>query len=185
MQAIGRCRGVRRDPAEPVAVTILAELALPLTVAEVTQWREAQACRIEVAAAEAALTGRALPLAPGDLVRARPDLWTTKRAAEHDLDRATKGAHSLINTLSPYKRMGPLGGLTVSLRREPPFPDLPDLRHHRAVVLQHPAQPRDGRPHLRRHRQLHAHPAQRRLPRRDRWLSWRGCTLMSAHRSTA
>ena len=78
-----------------MAVTTLAELALPLTVAEVVEWSDAQPGRLDVAAAEAALTGRALPLAPADLHAARPDLFATARAAEHDMERE-KGAHTPI-----------------------------------------------------------------------------------------
>lgn len=118
VQGIGRCRGVRRNPAEPVVVTLLAEMALPLTVAEVIQWPDAQPSRLEVAAAEAALTGRALPLAPGDLAQARPDLWSTKWAAEQDLDRANKGGISLIKKILLYKRNTPLSALTLAAYRK-------------------------------------------------------------------
>ena len=34
--------------------------------------------RLTRAAAEAAMAGRALPLAPADLTRARPNLWPTE-----------------------------------------------------------------------------------------------------------
>jgi hypothetical protein len=62
LQAIGRARGVQRK--RPAHVLLLAEFALPLTVEEVTGWDAILPDRLTVAAAEAALMGRALPLAP-------------------------------------------------------------------------------------------------------------------------
>ena len=87
LQAIGRARGVRRGADRPVHVTVLAAMALPVTVHEVATWEAVQPDRLEVAAAEAALNNRALPLAPADLQAARPDLWGTPKAAERDLER--------------------------------------------------------------------------------------------------
>jgi hypothetical protein len=58
--------------------------------------------RLWVAAAEAALAGRALPLAPADLARARQDLWETEAAADVFLKRARKGGHPLISTLAIF-----------------------------------------------------------------------------------
>jgi hypothetical protein len=84
LQAIGRARGVRR--AEPVTITLLGNMALPLTVAEITTWEDLLPDRLTVAAAEAALAGRALPLAPADMAAARPDLWATTKAAERFLE---------------------------------------------------------------------------------------------------
>ncbi|HEX3346870.1 MAG TPA: hypothetical protein VHS58_02065 [Acetobacteraceae bacterium] len=84
LQAIGRPRGVRRA----VRITLLAELALPLTVATVDEWRDAQPDRLTVATAEAGLHGRAMPFAPGDMHRARADLWYTVKAAERDLEKS-------------------------------------------------------------------------------------------------
>src|SRR5688572_7104321 len=87
LQAIGRPRGVRRTAEQPVRVVLLAALALPLTVAEAPTWDEILPDRLTVAAAEAALMGRALSLAPADLAKARPDLWKSVRAAELDQER--------------------------------------------------------------------------------------------------
>ncbi len=109
IQAIGRVRGVRRDPAARARVVVLGELALPLTVAEVVEWQDAQPGRLAVAAAEAALAGHALPLAPADLARARPDLFPTAVAAEHVLKRE-KGGHFPIKKEErvPYRDLAPL-----------------------------------------------------------------------------
>ncbi len=86
LQGIGRPRGVRRSAADPVRVVVLAALTLPLTVAEATTWDDYRPDRLAVAAAEAALFGRALPLAPADLATARPDLWGTEKAAARFLE---------------------------------------------------------------------------------------------------
>jgi len=42
--------------------------------------------RLTIAVAEAACSGRAMPLAPADLALARPDLWATAKAAERCLE---------------------------------------------------------------------------------------------------
>ena len=69
---------------------LLAEFALPLTVEEVTGWDAILPDRLTVAAAEAALMGRALPFAPVDLAMARPDLWPSAKAAERFLEERAK-----------------------------------------------------------------------------------------------
>jgi hypothetical protein len=63
-------------------VIVLAELALPLAVDAVAAWPAAAPGRVAVAIAEAALMGRALPLAPAGLARARPDIFVSRGAAE-------------------------------------------------------------------------------------------------------
>lgn len=112
LQAIGRGRGVRRE----VQVTLLGELALPLTVAEVTTWDETVPDRLTVAAAEAALMGRALPLAPADLARTRPEHWGSENAVTLDLKRARKGGQRLIG--DTYKGLTPLSGQVVARYRK-------------------------------------------------------------------
>lgn len=100
LQAVGRGRGVRRR----VRVTLMAELALPLTVATVETWDEAQPDRFTVAAAEAALTGKALPLAAADLAAVRSDLFETAKAVTRYAEERKYPPQSLIGTL--YKRLG-------------------------------------------------------------------------------
>lgn len=116
LQAIGRGRGVRRTEEQPVHVTFLGELALPLTVDEVVDWTDAQPDRLTVAAAEAAIVGRALPLAPADLCLVRRDLWASVRAAELMLERA-KTPHLLIS--DHYKGLRGFTGLTLAEYRRP------------------------------------------------------------------
>jgi hypothetical protein len=86
LQGIGRPRGVRRTADNPARVLLLAAMALPLTVAEVTTWEAILPDRLTVAAAEAALFLRAMPLAPADMAAARPDLWATAKAAERFIE---------------------------------------------------------------------------------------------------
>jgi hypothetical protein len=114
LQAVGRARGVRRGPDRPVHVTVLAALALPVTVQEVATWEAVRPDRLEVAAAEAALNGRALPLAPADLAAARPDLWGTPKAAERDLENRERRVVTESETPKPliggaYKGFGGFG----------------------------------------------------------------------------
>ncbi len=108
VQGIGRCRGVRRDPNTPVHVTVLAELALPIDVNEVSTWDDAAPGRLAVAIAEAALTGRALPLAPADLHLARPDLFSSEAAAAHVIKREKGGQTPIKKDMVPYRGMAPL-----------------------------------------------------------------------------
>ena len=75
LQALARLRGVQRIAANPCRVVLLGELALPLDVDVVTSWGEVQPGPMAVAAAEAALCLRAMPLAPKHMMAARPDLW--------------------------------------------------------------------------------------------------------------
>jgi hypothetical protein len=97
MQAIGRARGVQRT--DPVRVTLLTNLPLPLSVETVAGWAEIQPDRLTTAAAEAALAGVACPFAPADMVKARPDLWESEKAAENDKQRSivTGASHPLVD----------------------------------------------------------------------------------------
>jgi hypothetical protein len=63
-----------------------------------------------VAAAEAALTGRALPLAPADLAEARRDLWPTPKAAERYYEARGKTPQSLISTVHKLDFARPVRG---------------------------------------------------------------------------
>lgn len=110
VQGIGRPRGVRRPPNWPVVITVLNELALPLTVAEVVKWSAAQPTRAAVAVAEAALTGRALPLAPADLHAARPDLFISAEAVRLALKREKGGQTPIKEASYYYRSLTPLSG---------------------------------------------------------------------------
>ena len=63
-----------------VRLVILGEVALPITVNEVVTWEAAQPGPLHVARAEAAIAGRALPLAAADLGRVMG--WSKSKAEE-------------------------------------------------------------------------------------------------------
>ena len=116
LQAIGRARGVQRPGG--VHVTLLAALALPLTVERVTTWADLLPDRLAVAVAEAAISGRAMPLAPLDMVTARPDLWASETAAKRGLaEREAKGSELLVG--HTYKTGGPFRPLIPAQYRKP------------------------------------------------------------------
>jgi hypothetical protein len=100
IQAIGRARGVRRTEDNPVRVVLLGSMPLPLTVTEAVTWETFKPSRVEVAIAEAAMAGQALPLAKADLAAARPDIWETAARAGHDL----RGVKRETLITPPYKQ---------------------------------------------------------------------------------
>jgi hypothetical protein len=106
LQAAGRPRGVRRTADKPVRLVLLNRLALPLTVAEVMTWDEALPDRLTVAVAEAALFGRAMPLAPADMSAARPDFWATPKAAERFLEGRKRFETPQTSIVSIYRGSG-------------------------------------------------------------------------------
>jgi len=112
LQAIGRPRGVQRSGTNPVRVTLMAELALPVTVDSVESWDEAQPDRVMVAGAEAWLAKRALPLAPDDIASARKDLFRTGKAFSRYIEARGKNPQSLMKEI--YKC---LGGLCARYRK--------------------------------------------------------------------
>lgn len=77
----------------------------------------ALADRLALAAAEAALLGRALPLAPVDLARARLDLWATAKAAERFLEARTgdQGAGGFKPLIGARYRKGLRGRWSAAL----------------------------------------------------------------------
>ena len=116
LQAIGRARGVQR--ADPVHVTLMAGLALPLTVSRVTAWTGAIPDRLAVAAAEAALAGRALPLAPAGLALARPDLWPTEKSAERFWEEARRANPPAALIEAVHKGGGGFYGIRLARYRK-------------------------------------------------------------------
>jgi hypothetical protein len=75
VQAVGRGRGVNRGPENPLAVDIVGDVVLPLTVDQVVEW---QAPSLEV---EMAIEGIWLE-SPADMSRAWPAVWATPQAAK-------------------------------------------------------------------------------------------------------
>jgi putative DNA primase/helicase len=78
IQAIGRARGINRKVLNQVDVTIVADIALPLTVTEVIEWSPPSA------AVEMAGEGVML-FSPADMVRAFPQVWANEKAADRTL----------------------------------------------------------------------------------------------------
>ena len=85
LQALARLRGVQRTQDNPCRIILLGEMALPLDVDAVTSWAEIQPGKLAVAVAEAGLCLRAMPLAPADMLTARPDIWGSESSAKRDL----------------------------------------------------------------------------------------------------
>ena len=88
VQAIGRARGVNRTSADPVDITIVADVFLPLPVDEVRPWHRPSAA-IEMAAQGVML------FSPTDMARAFPELWN-----ERATDKVTK--NDIVSTLTSF-----------------------------------------------------------------------------------
>jgi hypothetical protein len=129
LQAEGRGRAVRRTDANPVVVTLLCELALPITVHEVAQWDDAVPSRIEATMALAVAMGWAMPLSAAGMTSAYPERWATKKAVEKDLERSDT-PQALIRGL--YKRLGGISGYRVAEYRM-----TPQTRWSLALVPEH------------------------------------------------
>lgn len=94
MQAIGRARGVNRTPDTPLAIDVLANVCLPLTVSEVVNWSPPGE-EFEMLAEGIVLESAA------DMSTAWPDVWPTDGAARVWLHRHTRGAGNTVT--DPYK----------------------------------------------------------------------------------
>jgi len=88
IQAIGRGRGVNRDASSPLAVFVLADVALPLPVKRLLRWEDA---RLDVVSRMLA-RGRVL-LGATDAAKAYPDLFPTPDAARMAIQRSRAGGH--------------------------------------------------------------------------------------------
>ena len=94
VQAIGRARGVNRTAATPLAIDIIADVVLPLTVDEVVQWEKVPAgAEVEMLAAGIWLDS------PSDMARCWPKVWQTEEAAHGWRKRFTGGQTPIKNTL--------------------------------------------------------------------------------------
>jgi hypothetical protein len=108
MQAVGRLRSVQRR--EPTAITILAELALPITVDEVVHWDVVRPNRLVLAAAQAALARQPLLLSPEGLHACRSDLWGTVTSARRDLEERARDDHNTPPALLIMDTLQTVGG---------------------------------------------------------------------------
>jgi len=103
IQAIGRARGVRRTEANRVRVVVLGNMPLPMTVTTATTWEDFKPGRVEVAIAEAAMAGTALPLGAADLAAARPDIWRNAGQVADDLRGVNR-----ISLIEPIYKQFPI-----------------------------------------------------------------------------
>jgi DEAD/DEAH box helicase len=79
LQALGRARGVNREPNEPLTVDIVSDVVLPATVNEAIPWTEPSPL-VEMQVEGIVLT------APGDMAKAWPAVWATVDAAKWMLE---------------------------------------------------------------------------------------------------
>jgi hypothetical protein len=80
VQAVGRGRGVNRTADTPLAIDIVGDVVLPLTVDEAVEW-EAPSLEVEMAIEGVWLAS------PVDMSRAWPQVWSTPQAAKDWLQR--------------------------------------------------------------------------------------------------
>jgi hypothetical protein len=78
MQALGRARGINRTDGTPLAIDLLFDTCLPVSVNEVCLW-EPPSLMIETAAQGVMLTS------PTDMVKLWPKLWSNRKAAQRTL----------------------------------------------------------------------------------------------------
>jgi putative DNA primase/helicase len=81
VQALGRARAVNRTAQTPVDVDLLFDTVLPITVDEVSNWKD-PSLLLETAAEGVVL------LSPVDMVRVWPTIWPNTRAADRTLAMA-------------------------------------------------------------------------------------------------
>ncbi|MBB5696441.1 hypothetical protein [Muricoccus pecuniae] len=95
VQAIGRARGINRTADNPVFVWILADVATPLLLDELLDWRDLTPSAVERMACRGVVLASAT-----DAAAVFPDLFGTSKAADHALRRAeVSGGDFLPNPL--------------------------------------------------------------------------------------
>ena len=138
LQTVGRARAVNRSAADPVAIYVLADVALPMPLARLAGWQDVCPDVVDCMAA------RGLVLAsPTDAAAAYPDLFPSVEAAKKALHRAGKASTGTF----PYE--------DSSIRQMSPCSDFAALRYRaagagqrtrRAWVRAIPARRRAGQP---------------------------------------
>jgi hypothetical protein len=96
IQAIGRGRGVNRDPDNPLQIDILTNVVLPVEVDEITSWAAIQPSLVEVMAARGAVLR-----SYADMAACYPDLFANAKAAEN---AAAGGNYPNSSIRNPYRR---------------------------------------------------------------------------------
>jgi putative DNA primase/helicase len=83
IQAMGRGRGVNRTAETPLAIDILTDVVLPVTVSELIAWDELRPTRRDLMAVRGVVLDNA-----ADMARCFPDLWENHEAARKDGQRS-------------------------------------------------------------------------------------------------
>jgi len=79
IQAMGRGRGVNRSAETPLAIDLLTDMVLPVTVKEVVNWSDICPSRRDLMAVRGAVLANA-----ADMATCFPDLWNSTVAARQD-----------------------------------------------------------------------------------------------------
>ena len=82
IQAMGRGRAVNRTADTPLAIDLLTDVVLPVTVDEVIEWEALKPTRQDIMAASGAVLENA-----ADMARCFPGLWPNREAAKKDGQR--------------------------------------------------------------------------------------------------
>ncbi len=102
IQAIGRARGVNRTVATPLAIDVVTDVVLPVTVGHVLPWNEV------LIGAEVEMLAEGVWIeSPTDMAACWPDVWATEKAAEHWRARFTAPQNPIEDTL--YRVLGACG----------------------------------------------------------------------------
>lgn len=116
IQAVGRGRGINRTADDPLRVWLMADVAAPLVVDELLDWRDLAPSAVERMACRGVLLA-----SPGDAAAAYPDLFATPKAAEHALKRAGVGKGDLAPIPLRIYLLRELGGKSpLGFRYRPP-----------------------------------------------------------------
>jgi putative DNA primase/helicase len=82
IQAMGRGRGVNRSAETPLAIDLLTDMVLPVTVKEVVNWSDICPSRRDLMAVRGTVLANA-----ADMATCFPDLWASRDIAKKDTQR--------------------------------------------------------------------------------------------------
>jgi len=99
VQAIGRGRGIRRTPENPLDIDLLFDTCLPITVNEVLDWQKPSLLMTTAVNEGVMLT------APVDLARLWPALWPNTRAADRTVHQGVPKLPGFVEVR--YQLVGP------------------------------------------------------------------------------
>lgn len=111
IQAVGRGRGVNRTTETPLAIDILTDVVLPVTVSELIPWDELSPTRRDLMAVRGVVLENA-----ADMAACFPDLWESRDVAKKDNQRRGTNCYYRIfynskmspsSALATYRPEGP------------------------------------------------------------------------------